>query len=561
MSLLIAGDTISAGLTLWSSADASVYDVIWLASYVAWGTAALHPSMVGLSEPTRGSGTDFTRWRLLALTAAILIAPGVLVVQALARVVIDVWAVAIGSVVLFLLVVTRMHVAIKQIVTANRERERAQHDLAYQAAHDALTGLPNRADALHQIELALSRAQRSGDLLGLLFVDLDGFKAVNDMFGHRGGDEVLRVVAARLGDVVRGGDMVARLGGDEFVVLLENVDSETSALHIAQRVITEISRPIPLGGAREHAVRVGASVGMAISQDGSTDGGRLLHDADTAVYRAKTSGRGRVEIFDESLRRELVERAELEAALVTAIEHDQLLLHYQPVVELDSGTVRGYEALVRWQRPGHGLVPPAEFIPTAEASSLVCEIDAWVLRHAAAQLAEWTEPGGPRRTVSVNISGRHVGEPRVVDDVRAALAESGLDPHQLVIEITETVLIEDLRAVDHLQQLQAMGVRVSIDDFGTGYSSIARLQHLPVDVVKIDRSFLDCQQSSRALLELMIHAAHAFGLPVVAEGVETLDQLAMVRSMGCEYVQGFHVARPLTAEQIGRLNLVFAPTP
>ncbi len=558
VSLLIAGDTLSAALSLWSTSSTSAFELIWLASYVAWGTAALHPSMARLSDRSHGNGVDFSRWRLAALGVAILIAPGTLAVQSLAHVTIDVWAVVTGSVVLFLLVVARMHIGIRQVVTANRERARAQHDLVYQAAHDALTGLPNRADALHQIEAALSRAQRTGGLLGLLFVDLDGFKSVNDSFGHRGGDEVLRVVGGRLSDLVRGGDLVARLGGDEFVVLLECLDSETTALHVALRLIETISAPIRLPLAGDHVVSVGASVGIAISVDGSTDAGRFLHEADTAVYRAKKAGRGRVEIFDDVLRHELAERAELEAALRVAIEQEQLMVQYQPIVELATGGVSGYEALVRWQRPLQGLLPPSAFIPTAEASNLVCDLDAWVLRHATAQLARWTESGGPRRTVAVNISGRHIGEPRVVDDVRAALAESGLDARQLVLEITETVLTEDMRAVDHLQQLRALGVAISIDDFGTGYSSIARLQHLPVDVIKIDHSFLDQQPSSRALLELMVHAAHAFGLPVVAEGVETVEQLEMVRAMSCEFIQGFHVARPLTAEQIGRLDLNFA---
>ncbi|MBV9592706.1 MAG: EAL domain-containing protein [Actinobacteria bacterium] len=551
VALLIAGDSTSAGLSLWSSSQTNAFDTIWLASYVAWGAAALHPTMRELSEPTPGDDLRFSRARLAALAAASLIAPGTLIVQDLIGARVDVWAVGAGSVVLFLLVVARMNVAITQISAANRERARLQDNLAYQAAHDSLTDLPNRSQALEVIQAALSRGQRTGRMVGLLFADLDGFKAVNDTFGHAAGDVVLCTVADRMKAEVRAGDIVARLGGDEFVVVLEQFDAETDAVQIATRLVDCAAEPIPLTAGR--SARVGASIGLAISQDGSTDPERLLAEADTAVYRAKAAGRGRVEVFDSALRRELADRGELEAALVTAIENDELVLHYQPIVDLESGEVRGYEALVRWNRPGHGLVGPNEFIPTAEASSLICDIDAWVLNAATAQLAEWSAAGSTARTIAVNISGRHVSSPRVVEDVRAALEASGLPAGRLTLEITETVFIEDVLATHHLQLLRELGTRVSIDDFGTGYSSIARLQQLPVDVIKIDRSFLDTsQESSRALLELMIHAAHAFGLPVVVEGVEHAHQLDTLRTLNCEAVQGYYLSHPLPADEAGR---------
>jgi diguanylate cyclase (GGDEF)-like protein len=552
--LLIAGDSTSAALSLFTDSSTRAYDVIWLASYVAWGAAALHPSMVQLSEPTLAPNLRLTRARLAALGAATMIAPGTLAVQRLIHVTVDVWAVVIGAVVLFSLVVARMNVAINQIVAANRDRDRLQTNLAYQAAHDSLTNLPNRAQAMHDISAALHRAQRAGTMVGLLFVDLDGFKAVNDTFGHGSGDDVLRTIAQRLQDEVRAGDMVARLGGDEFIVLLESLSDESDAVHIASRVIDVAGEPITVELGRW--ARVGASVGVAISKDGSIDPDRLLREADAAVYRAKAGGRGRVEIFDAALRRELAERARLEAALTKAIERDQLVVHYQPVVDLTSSEVIGYEALVRWQRPGYGLVGPGDFIPTAEASNLICELDTWVLQHATAQLATWTRAAGPsraQRTVAVNLSGRHLSRARVVDDVREALELAGLPAHQLVVEITETALLEDLRAIDHLQQLRALGVSVSIDDFGTGYSSIARLQTLPIDIIKIDRSFLDdANPSSFALLQLMIGAAHAFHLPVIAEGVEHPDQLDILRRLDCEAAQGFYLSRPLPAEEAER---------
>jgi diguanylate cyclase (GGDEF)-like protein len=548
VALLITADTISAALGLWSTSNTTAYDVIWLAAYVAWGTAALHPSMAVLTEPSPSQEPRFTPVRLAALATASLIAPGVLAVEQITGAPLDVWELVAGSIVLSLLVVSRMYVAVRKATSSNRERARLQVSLAHQADHDALTGLSNRGRALAEIEAALRRAQRTGVLLGLLYIDLDGFKPVNDTFGHRAGDDVLRIVADRLRESVRAGDLVARLGGDEFIVLLETLDAEADAVQMAVRVVESLSVPIPLSQARRPSV--GASVGVAISQDGFVDAERLMHEADTACYRAKRAGRGRVEVFDDALRRELDERAELEAALENAIRCNELVLHYQPIVDLRTGAISGYEALVRWPRRGHGVLAPGDFIPTAEESDLICELDAWVLRRATSQLAAWSAAGALPRTVAVNISGRHISQPRIVAEVRQALAQSGLPASRLVLEITETVLVEDLLAIDHLRRIRELGVSVSIDDFGTGYNSIARLQNLPIDVLKIDRSFLDPRNSSRALLQLMVHAAHAFGLPVVVEGVSSVRELEMLRRMDCESVQGFFVSRPLPAERV-----------
>ena len=349
VALLIAGDSTSAALSLFTSSSTNAFDVIWLASYIAWGASALHPSMRTLSEPTRSLTVHFSKGRLVALALATLVAPGTLAVQWLTGVRVDVWAIVTGSVVLFLLVVGRMNVAIEQIVAANRDRIRLQEDLAYQAAHDSLTELPNRAQALRLIDGALSRARRSSAIIGLLFVDLDGFKTINDNFGHRAGDDVLRCIAHRLQQNLRGGDTVARLGGDEFVVLLEPLDTQASAVEVAERLVLAASAPITTSAGDR--VRVGASVGVAISHDGAHDAEHLLHEADVAVYRAKAAGRGRAEVFDESLRRELAERADLEIALIQAIGHDELVLHYQPIIDIATGRTRSYEALVRWQRP------------------------------------------------------------------------------------------------------------------------------------------------------------------------------------------------------------------
>jgi diguanylate cyclase (GGDEF)-like protein len=449
-----------------------------------------------------------------------------------------------------------VHASVKEIVNSVRQREELQFALAHQATHDPLTQLPNRAQALTLVTSALHRGQRAGQMTGLLFVDLDGFKAVNDGHGHAAGDEVLAEVARRLRAVVRPGDVVCRLGGDEFVVLVEPVRSERDLLDLADRLIETLSEPMVAAGA---TVRIGASVGVAVSRDGGTDADVLFAEADTAAYRAKRSGRGRSEIFDESLRVQLSERADLEAAIAHGLAAGEMQLHYQPVIDVASGSIRGYEALVRWDRPGHGMVPPDAFIPVAEGSALICELDRWVLHEATRQLQEWrgahpsdgvlTDP-----TIAVNISGRHLSDRRVVADVADALTASGLPAELLIVEVTETVLVSDPVAIDHLTALRAMGVGIAIDDFGTGYTSIGQLRNMPVDTLKIDRSFVaSAEPGHRELVALIIRAAHTFGLTVVAEGVEEAAQLARLKAQACDQAQGYLMYRPMPATDAGAL--------
>ena len=547
--LLVVGDTASSALGLYTSTDTRAFDWIWLASYLLWGVAALHPSMHLLTEPNSDEANRFGVKRFMAMVLATLIAPGTLAVQQVAGLDLTVWPVVVGAVAMFLLVVSRMALTIRQIVAANRQRELLREELVYQAAHDSLTQLPNRAQAMRLLTAALHRAQRSGAIIGVLFVDLDGFKAVNDTLGHLAGDEVLQKVARTLQAHVRPGDVVARLGGDEFVVVLEPLDVQASALVVAERLVDSLRPAIELSGNRQ--ARIGASIGLAISQDGRVDPEGLLHEADVAVYRAKTGGRGRAEVFDEGLRAELAARAELEAAIARAIQRDEFVLYYQPVMEVQSGRIDGYEALIRWNHPERGLLAPLEFVPVAEASDLICELDAWVLRQAMNQLARWNDrPGWDRVNLGVNISGRHVARARILQDVRAALAESGVDPHQLVLEVTETILIDEPAAFAHMDELRHQGMLIGIDDFGTGYNSIARLESIPADVVKVDKRFVDVGSTSAKLLPLMIQSAHAFGLPVVAEGVETAAQLDVLRALGCELAQGYFVAAPMEASAV-----------
>ncbi len=440
-----------------------------------------------------------------------------------------------------------LHASVEQLVESVRQREELQTALGHQAAHDPLTDLPNRAQARTLTTAALHRSRRSGAMTGLLFVDLDGFKAVNDRYGHAAGDAVLRAVADRLRAVLRPGDVVCRLGGDEFVVLVEGVTAERELMDLSERLIEKVSRPIREAG---QELRVGASVGISVARDAGIDAGVLLAEADAAVYRAKARGRGRAELFDESLRAQLAAHSAMETALSAGLAAGELEVHYQPVVGLRSGRLEGYEALVRWERPGVGPVSPNEFIPVAESSRLICDLDRWMLHEATRQIAEWRaeDPAAAELTVAVNVSGRHLADPRVVRDVTDALAASGLPAEQLIVEVTETVLVNEPAAYGHLVALRELGVAVAIDDFGTGYTSIGQLAGMPVDTLKIDRSFISSADSGHAeLVALMIRAAHTFGLTVVAEGVEEEAQLQWLLDQQCDFVQGFLLSRPLPA--------------
>jgi diguanylate cyclase (GGDEF)-like protein len=548
--LLITADTLSVAFDLYASNTFAGQDYLWLLSYAVWGAAALHPSMAKLSDPVSNAEIRFRGIRLLAVVLATLISPAILAVHEATGVTIDVWAAIIGSAVMFLLVVMRMNLAIKQIANVHQSLEKLQDELAVQATHDPLTGLANRTQSMRLLAGALGRARRRGTTVGLLFIDLDGFKGVNDTHGHRTGDEVLRQVARRMRQEIREGDFVARLGGDEFVAGIEDADDEEGAVRLAHRLIAAVSQPIQVS--EDLTVHVGASVGIALGRGGETDVETLLHEADLAVYRAKAAGRGCAELFNGTARAALKERNDMERALVNAIADDELVLHYQPVVDLETGAVDCYEALVRWDRPGIGLLQPDEFLPVAESSDLICQLDTWVLRAAVAQLSRWNRQRGDRKLqVAVNVSGRHVSQHRIQSDVAGALRVTTVDPGQLVVEVTETALMDGSVAATNLAALRSTGVVVSLDDFGTGYQSSAQLSRLPIDVVKIDKGYVDARSTSaRSLLELMVRAAHAFGAKVVAEGVESEEQLELIKELGCDYAQGFHLGRPVPVDQL-----------
>jgi diguanylate cyclase (GGDEF)-like protein len=420
------------------------------------------------------------------------------------------------------------------------------------AFNDSLTGLPNRALLLDRLEVALARAEREDQPVSVLFLDLDGFKVVNDSLGHVAGDRLLIDVARRLSDCLRRSDTAARIGGDEFAILLGDIGNPGRAPRVAERVIAALGEPFNVLG-RE--VFVSASIGIAYGQD---DAQSLLRNADVAMYRAKRSGEaGAYATFEPSMHAAVVERLEMEADLRRAIERNELVLHYQPIVELATGRVAGLEALLRWAHPRRGLVMPFEFIPLAEETRLIVELGRWVLQEACRQAAQWRDdPQTGRPWVSVNLSGLQLLDGNIEADVAAALAAAGLEPEGLTLEITETVLVQDVAAaVDRLENLRALGVSIAIDDFGTGYSSLRYIRRFPADMLKIAKPFVDGlhDETDAALVRTIIALADSLGLRTVAEGIEDSEQLARLRDLGCTLGQGYLFARPVAPEDATEL--------
>jgi len=442
------------------------------------------------------------------------------------------------------------------------ERRKFEAALAHQTTHDPLTDLPNRALLLDQLGHALGRAEGDDALVGLLFFDLDHFKAVNDTFGHDAGDDLLVAVAERIEEVLRPGDLLARLGGDEFVVLCESVADASHAVAIAQRVLSLIeASPFTFG---KSEIGVTASAGIALSPGGDdAHPEAILRDADAAMYRAKDLGRARLELFDESMRRRAARRLELADELAHAIDHGELRVHYQPSVSLRTGRVTAVEALARWEHPERGLLGPMEFIGLAEDTGLIVGLGLRVLSDACAQAKAWTDRLGedaPR--VHVNLSAQQLTAANLAALVRGVLEGNGLAPDRLCLEITESVLMEDAPAViEALRRLKNIGVLLAIDDFGTGYSSLSYLRRFPVDVLKVDQSFVDGlgpDPEDSAIVATIVNLAVILDLEAVAEGVETLEQLERLRELGCAGAQGYLFARPAPAEEVtGLLTTTF----
>jgi diguanylate cyclase (GGDEF)-like protein len=434
------------------------------------------------------------------------------------------------------------------------ERKRAEVALAHQALHDALTGLPNRALFIDRLKLALARSERRHSSVAVLFLDLDRFKLINDSLGHEAGDRVLVDVGARLQRALRPGDTVARFGGDEFTALCEDVPSERAVLMIAERMAEAVGMPFALG---EGETFLTASIGIAMGDGDVRDAGMagsLVRDADAAMYRAKERGKSRVELFDERLRERAVQRLSIESALHRALEREELRLHYQPQIDLRSGRIVSWEALVRWEHPERGLLAPGEFIAVAEETGLIVELGTWVLEEACRQAERWTSlPGAlPDPVMGVNLSARQLSQPELLDVVARALAGAGLAPSRLCLEVTESVVMEDAGgAAQTMAALREMGVLLAIDDFGSGYSALSSLKRFRVDTLKVDRAFvseLGRDSNDGPIMAAIIDLTHALGLRAVGEGVERADQLAVLRALGCDVGQGFYFGRPQPPE-------------
>jgi diguanylate cyclase (GGDEF)-like protein/PAS domain S-box-containing protein len=433
------------------------------------------------------------------------------------------------------------------------ERKELERQLTHQAFHDPLTGLANRALFRDRVQHALALNRRTQQPLAVLFLDLDGFKAINDSLGHLVGDKLLGAVSRRLQASVRPGDTVARLGGDEFAVLLEDLEGLHVAQQVAARFIDEMKSAFSLKG---HEVFVGASVGIALSAE-SDDADELLRNADLAMYRAKALGKNRCEVFEPDMHAAALDRMAIENDLRHAVVRGELVLHYQPVVELATSRIVGVEALLRWDHPTRGLVSPLDFINVAEESGLIVPVGRWVLTEACRQVARWQRETGLPLRLSVNISARQLAAPRLAEHVAKTLRATGIKPRDLVLEITESMLVDDAeRTIGKLHLLRELGVKLAIDDFGTGYSSLNYLRRLPVDVLKIDRSFVSgigTQGDLESLTAAIVGIGRDLGLDTVAEGIEEPGQLDALRRMGCVLGQGYLYARPLPAPQMADL--------
>ncbi len=439
------------------------------------------------------------------------------------------------------------------------ERHRTAVALVHDASHDPLTGLPNRALFVDQLRRAVARRRRHPEYeFAVLFIDLDRFKIVNDSLGHGAGDALLIEVGARISKALRGSDLIsrstsdtlARLGGDEFTVFLDDINDARDAVRVAERILDSVLRPFLVSGQEAY---IGASIGIAVSGPQERDADDFLRDADLAMYRAKTAGKGRYQIFEPVMHAEALSHLRLEADLRRAVAENQFVLHYQPIVAFDDGKVVGLEALVRWQRETK-LVYPGDFIAEMEETGLIVPLGTWALREACSTLKKWQDQTDRHDSLymSVNVSVRQFADPTLVDSLAAILAETQIAPHTLRLEITESLTMGDAeKSVETLAHLKALGVRLSMDDFGTGYSSLAYLHRFPLDVLKIDRAFVARVETEGGLqiVKTIMTLAHTLGMSVIAEGIETQEQGKILAELGCKFAQGYYFFKPMPADK------------
>ncbi len=434
------------------------------------------------------------------------------------------------------------------------DRRALEEQLTRQAFEDPLTGLANRALFRDRLGHALSRLSRSTRSIAVLMLDLDGFKAINDSMGHDAGDEALKEIAARISGAARPGDTVGRLGGDEFTILLEEIDA-TFADYVADRILELVRQPLLIQNVH---LRVSASIGIVVSDAHEMTPEAILRDADIAMYRAKADGRDRRVAFEPSMHARVTKQLQISQDLAHALDRDELALYFQAIVDLEDGTPQGVEALIRWHHRELGLVPPNDFISIAEQNGLILPIGRWVLEHACAQAVAWHSESTEqqRLTMSVNVSGRQLNHNSLVPDVRRILADSGLDPRYLILEVTESVVMSDIdMVIRRLHELKELGISIAIDDFGTGYSSLAYLRQLPVDILKIDKAFIDAASSGDpggdAIMRAIVHLSQGLHLKTIAEGVEDARQALHIKELGCQSAQGFLFSRPMPPDEIG----------
>lgn len=435
------------------------------------------------------------------------------------------------------------------------DRKRTEKRLAHDALHDALTGLPNRVLFMDRLGQRLEHAKRHPDnLFAVLFIDLDRFKIINDSLGHLIGDKFLASTAQQLRSCLRPGDSISRLGGDEFAVLLNEINDVSDTIRVADRIQAQLMSTTMLEVVNRSST---ASIGIAMYNGNYTEPQEMLRDADSAMYRAKALGGGRYQLFDATMYENALSLLQLEADLKLAVENREWLVHYQPIISLESGNITGVEALLRWKHPKRGIILPLSFVPVAEETGLILPIGEYVLREACARARVWRDSGYPELWVSVNISGRQFQDKNLIKVVEQALSTTGLPSDGLRLEITESVAMKDLaHSINILNDLNKLGVSISLDDFGIGYSSLSYLKQFPLKVLKIDRSFIqdnDIRKNGEAITSAIIFMGQTLNLEVVAEGVETEEQLNFLKSQFCDEAQGFLFSRPLPDEEFGEL--------
>jgi diguanylate cyclase (GGDEF)-like protein len=554
--LLAATDSVYGWFNLHgvSYSSGSLVEVGWLAYYVSVGACGLHPSMRELTVPTSGEQAKGSRLRIAALGGATLVGPGLLASEVWLGERVDALPIAFASIAVIGLVILRL-------ADVMHHQEQAEAEVRHQAFHDPLTGLANRALFYDRLEHALEVGRRHSRGLAVMLIDLDRFKPINDSLGHAAGDELLVTIGHRITACLRSTDTVARLGGDEFLVLAESDATVGTVSAIAERLIDAVAKPLLLHG---HEVSVTASVGVTFAPGGADDADELVNNADTAMYTAKRELPGTYRIFEPSMH---VIRPDvgLDVELRRALANGEFVVHYQPIASLETGSITGVEALVRWQHPERGLLLPAEFIPSAEASGAIVDIGTFVLRQACRQVKSWNDQWPEAHLmVCVNLSPRELTDPDLVTRIQQILRDADLDPGFLVVELTESALVVDpVRAEECLHRLKGLGVGLALDDFGTAFSSLSHLRRFPVDCLKIDKSFVDTiatDTDGYDFIKGVVGLAHTLGLTTVAEGVEDTDQVACLERSHCDLMQGYIIARALPPADVEAMIGLRAPT-